>query len=109
MSDSSIRRFSARATRTGSRGVTIPFPFEPAEAWGNRDRYHVTGTIGGLRVRTTLVPRGGAWWIELGPKSGSAAPIVDGDVVEVELWPEGPQSEKLAADIAEALAARPRA
>jgi hypothetical protein len=105
----SIVSFRGHATRTASGGATILFPFDPAEAWGTRDRYHVTGTIGGIRVRTTLVHRGGSWHIDLGPKSGSAARLTDGETVEVEVWPEGPQSEQLAPDIAEALAASPRA
>jgi hypothetical protein len=106
---STVRTFQGRARRTASGGATIPFPFDPAEAWGPRDRYHVTGTIGGIRVRTTLVYRAGSWHIDLGPKSCSAAPLTDGETVEVEVWPEGPQSEQLAPDIAGALAARPRA
>jgi bacteriocin resistance YdeI/OmpD-like protein/uncharacterized protein DUF1905 len=106
---STVRIFQGRANRTTSGGVTILFPFDPAEAWGPRDRYHITGTIGGIRVRTTLVYRAGSWHIDLGPKSGSAAPLTDGETVDVEVWPEGPQSEQLAPDIAEALAARPRA
>ncbi len=108
MTSASIRRYRERATRAGSR-VTIPFPFEPAETWGARDRYHLTGTIGGIKVRPVRVRRDGRWLIELGPTSPSAAPLTDGQMVTVELWPEGPQAEQMAPDIAEALAARPRA
>lgn len=109
MGGSTVRSFQARASRTGPRGVTIPVPFNPAEAWGKRDRYHVTGTIEGLGFRTTLVHRQDGWQIALGPKSGSGAGLQDGDSVLVELWPEGPQAEQLAPDIAKALSARPRA
>ena len=109
MMDSMVRRFQERALRTPSGGATIVFPLDPAAAWGRRERYHVTGTIAGVRVRTTLVHRDGAWRIDLGPKSPSAVLLRDGQPVTVEVWPEGPQSQELAPDIAEALAARPKA
>lgn len=109
MDSAAVCKFEERPTRTESGGATIPFPFEPAKVWGRRDRYHLTGTIGGIKVRPVLVQRDGRWLIELGRKSPSAAPLVDGQLVAVELWPEGPQADQLAPDIAEALAARPRA
>lgn len=108
MADPSVHRFQARATRTGPR-VEIPLPFDPADAWGRRDRYHVTGTVEGARFRGPLVFRDGAWLIERGPKSPGAALLEDGQEVAVEIWPEGPQVDELAADITEALEARPKA
>ena len=86
----------------------FPLPFEPAEAWGRRNRYHVAGTIEGLRFRTTLVHQS-VWQLVLGPKSPSAARLADEHKGDIAVWPEGPQHEELAADIAEALAARPQA
>ena len=74
-----------------------------------RDRYHVTGTVEGLRFRGPLVFRDGAWLIERGPKSPGAAHLQDGQSVAVEIWPEGPQVQQLADDVAQALAARPPA
>ena len=110
MTDSrAVLRFEERATRLPSGGVSIPFPFEPAEVWGPRDRYHLTGTIEGVKTRPTLVHRDGAWLIELGQKSGCAALLTDGQSVAVELSPEGPQADQLAPDVADALAARPAA
>lgn len=109
MASSTVRSFRARAARPSADHVTIAVPFDPAEAWGRRERYHLTGTINGVKVRALLMPHANGWRIELGPKSGSAAGLRDGDPVEVELRPEGPQADMLAADIAEALAARPKA
>lgn len=109
MADPQARRFRGRAARSASGGVTVPLPFAPADAWSRRDRYHVAGTIDGVRFRTTLANRGPAWAIALGPKSGCSARLADGQSVEVAIWPEGPQSGELAADIAAALAARPQA
>ncbi|HEX3607175.1 MAG TPA: YdeI/OmpD-associated family protein [Candidatus Dormibacteraeota bacterium] len=103
------RTFSGRVEGTASGGVTIPLDFDPAEAWGRRDRYHVAGTIDGLTFRGALVERGGAWRIALGPRSGRAGLLGDGDTVEVTIRVEGPQAGELAADIVAALDARPRA
>lgn len=102
------REFQGRATRGPADRVTIVVPFDPAEVWGWRGRYHVTGTIDGVRFRTTLV-KPDAWQMVFGPKSSCSARLEDGQVVDVEMWPEGPQGEELATDIAEALSARPEA
>ncbi|HZQ49296.1 MAG TPA: YdeI/OmpD-associated family protein [Candidatus Dormibacteraeota bacterium] len=109
MDGDGARRFEAVAERRPQGGAYIPIPFDPSEAWGKRDRYHVAGTIGGERFRGPLVTRDGAWHIELGLKSPSAAGLRDGQTVSVEIAPEGPQLEQLAPDITRALAARPRA
>jgi len=66
MASQKVRSFQGRAARRATGGVTIPLPFDPAEAWGQRDRYHVTGTIEGLGFRTTLVHQS-TWQIVLGP------------------------------------------
>jgi len=109
MAERTVRGFRECAVRTATGGVTIPVPFDPAGAWGLRDRYHVTGTIDGLGFRTTLVRRESSWQIALGPKSSSGARLRDGQQVEVAVWPEGPQASQLAPDVADALAARPNA
>lgn len=106
---SAARTFQARATLKPAGGAIIPLPFDPADAWGRRDRYHMTGAIEGVRFRSELLRRAGAWVIDLGPKSGSAAGLEDGQQVAVEIRPEGPQRDELATDIIAALAARPRA
>lgn len=89
--------------------MQIPLPFDPAEAWGRRDRYHVTGTVNGARFRGPLVSRKGAWCIQRGAKSPGAAILADGETVTVRIWPEGPQIDELARDISEALESRPKA
>jgi Bacteriocin-protection, YdeI or OmpD-Associated len=94
--------------RIGPR-VEIPLRFDPADAWGRRDRYHVTGIIEGSRFRGPLVFRDGTWLIQRGRKSPGAALLEDGQMVAVEIWPEGPQIDELATDITEALEARPGA
>jgi hypothetical protein len=108
MAGQEVRSFRGQAARTATGGVIIPLPFDPAEAWGRRDRYHVTGTVDGVGFRTTLVHHS-TWQIALGPKSPSSRGVHDGKLVTVAMWPEGPQLEEMATDIAEALAARPQA
>ncbi|HET9780873.1 MAG TPA: YdeI/OmpD-associated family protein [Candidatus Dormibacteraeota bacterium] len=109
MADPKARSFRARAATRPRGGATIPIPFNPAEIWGHRDRYHVTGTIEEVRFRTTLVHKNGNWQMELAMKSRSSSGLHDGQVVRVEMWPEGPQLDELAPDIGQALAARPKA
>ncbi len=104
-----VRSFRDRVAGRVAGGAIIPLPFNPAEAWGARNRYYVTGTIDGIGFRSTLVHREGAWQIALGPKSPSASRLQNGQSVAVAVWPEGPQHEQLAPDIAKALAARPQA
>lgn len=103
------RQFAAKAALKAAGGAVIPLPFDPADAWGRRDRYHVSGTIQGAKFRGPLVQLNGAWVIELGLKSPSACGLEDGQTVSVEIAPEGPQLDQLADDIVEALAANPRA
>ena len=103
------RTFTARATVEASGRIRIDVPFDPAEAWGPRDRYHVTGTVDGRPVRSALRVTNGAATLTLGPASGHRRWIDDGDPVEVRLRPEGPQAGQLAGDIAAALDAEPAA
>src|SRR6266567_8530522 len=109
MAEQNVRSFRGRAVSKPSGGAIIPLPFDPAEPWGRRDRYHVTGTIESVRFRSSLVLRQGTWQIELGLKSPSSSGLRDGQSVTVQIWPEGPQHEQLAPDIAAALSARPQA
>lgn len=103
------RAFEATATRTSAGPLVVPIPFEPAEAWGVRERYHLAGTLQGSRFRTALVQKDGAWVLSFGPKSGCSAGVASGEQVAIEVWPEGPQTDELALDIVAALAARPKA
>jgi hypothetical protein len=89
--------------------MVITLPFDPGEVWGQRSRYHVTGTIDGRPVRGALSSRDGGAALALGPASGHNRWLKDGDRVEVSLRPEGPQADGLAPDIALALDANPEA
>jgi hypothetical protein len=102
------QHFKTMIAKSGTR-TFIPIPFNPNEIWGVKQRHHITGTVNGYGVRGSLgsdrkqyfLPLGAAWRRDCG--------IDAGDEVNVVLSPEGPQSETLSADIADALEAEPQA
>jgi len=89
--------------------AVIMVPFDPDEAWGAKADHPVSGTIGGGRIRTRLVPASRGWVLPLASKRLISLGLAIGDEVTVELAPEGPQRGELADDIATALAAHPAA
>jgi hypothetical protein len=105
----SPQTFTAVVGRDGRGRVLVPVPFDPDEAWGPRKRHHVTGTVNGMGVRAVLEPFGDGVGLFLGPAWRRGCGIGPGDVVSVELVPEGVQRGDLAADIAAALAYEPDA
>ena len=100
-----------RATVEGAEKsrAYIVLPFDPAEEWGSRRRYHVAGAIEGCHVRGALAESGKGYLLPLGPAWRRSAGLRIGDTVSVTLHIEGPQRQALAADIAAALAAEPEA
>jgi len=102
------RTFQTKVMVAGSR-VYADVPFDPNEAWGRKQRHHVTGTVNGTAWRGPLDSDGVNYYIPLGAAWRRDAKIEAGAEVTVVLSPEGPQSEDLDADIAAALAAEPEA
>lgn len=103
------RRFGARVAADTRGGGVIVVPFDPDEAWGAKARHHVNGTVNGCRVRVTLAPGPGGWAFTLSQSRMLGMGMTDDSEVLVELEPEGPQRGDLADDIADALAASPKA
>ena len=103
------QEFSAIAEPRAGGGIAISLPFDPSAAWGDRDRYDVTGTINGQKVRGKLLPRAGGHALELGPAWCRAETVTAGAAVVVLLAREDPQVGTMAPDIAAALAAEPAA
>ncbi|CAN5369724.1 YdeI/OmpD-associated family protein [soil metagenome] len=96
--------FTAQIDRTKKR-AEIRIPFDPNEAWGHRDRHHITGTVGGRKVRGELKEESGTWQLHLGPAWIRDNPVPEAPV-EIELSPEGPT---LAPDLTQALDQAPEA
>jgi len=103
------QRFSATVAAVGRGSLLVPVPFDPNEVWGAKRRHHVNGTVNGVRVRAVIEPFDDGFGFTLGPTSPSRAGLAAGDRVKVDIAPEGPQRDDLAADVAEALAANPAA
>lgn len=103
------RRFAV-SVAVDRRGRThVPVPFDPDEAWGAKPRHHVTGSLGGRRLRGVIEATPDGPVLVLGPSWCPGDPLADGAVVDAVLAPEGPQRADLAPDVAEALAASPEA
>lgn len=89
--------------------VYLVLPFDPEKVWGPKERYHITGTINGGKVRGALEEFGRGYFLPLGPAYLRDAGLQPGDQVTVVLALEGPQSAALAPDITAALDAEPEA
>ena len=94
--------------QAGSR-VFIPLPFDPNAAWGQKEKHYITGAVNGCPVRGALEREGGAYRLPLGAAWRRDNGLAAGDVVRVELSPEGPQLDRMAPDVAAALEAEPKA
>lgn len=103
------RRFRAQIDGAEKGRVFVALPFDPAEAWGARARYHIRGTVDGCAVRGALVQSGKGSFLPLGPAWRRDNGLRLGDEVSVELAAEGPQREGLAEDLAAALDREPEA
>lgn len=102
------KRFKATITRTGGKNL-IPVPFDPDEAWGQKERHYVDGEVDCHRVRGLLIITGTQVALPVGVAWLRDTQVALGTPVKVVLWPDGPQVELLAEDIARALAAAPSA
>ncbi len=102
------QRFKTTVAKDGSR-TFISIPFNPNKVWGVKQRHHITGSINGHPVRGALdsdsdqyfLPLGAAWRRDNGLDADTA--------VDVELMPEGPQTDTLAPDLLAALESEPEA
>jgi Bacteriocin-protection, YdeI or OmpD-Associated/Domain of unknown function (DUF1905) len=101
--------FTAVAGARPRGGISIALPFQPAEVWGERDRYYLTGTVGNYSMRGLVTPDDGEPSLELGPAWCRDPRVGPGATLEVSLRPEGPQLETIEADVADALRAEPKA
>ena len=99
--------FTTTIVKLGTR-LGIVLPFDPNAVWGSRQRFHITGSVNGIKVRGPLAPEGEQVILVLGPAWLRDSGLAAGARVEVVLAPEGPQADH-APDIAAALEAEPGA
>ena len=102
------KRFESTIVRARTK-VHVPVPFDPNEAWGWKVRHYVKGSVGGCRIRGLLRPEDHGYVLPLGAAWLRDNVIPTSATIEVVLEPDGPQSEALADDIAQALSASPDA
>ena len=89
----------------------VDVPFDPDKAWSPKPRHHVKGTINGLGIRAVIDTHGEKRGFTVGPAwlRVCRGGVAIGDMITVEIVPEGPQRNDLADDIAAALDALPEA
>jgi hypothetical protein len=108
-SAASARTFSTTLQPLPGNKVRVDVPFDPNEVWGSKRAHHVGGTVAGMRVRGTIAKDDAGWSFSLGSACLRDGPVGPGDVVEVEISPEGPQRCDLDPDLSAALDANPAA
>ena len=101
--------FTAVARARPRGGIAIPLPFDPAVAWGERDRYYVAGRIAQYPMRAVIAGGTSEPMMELGPSWCRDPRVGPGATLAVRLQPEGPQLETMTPDLAEAIHADPQA
>ena len=99
------RTFRATLEPRPRGGVVVTVPFDPAVAWRPRDRYYVTGSIGGRQMRGTVEVADEHATIALGPTWCRDRAVAAGTTHDVVLTPEGPQLDTVPLELAERLAA----
>lgn len=101
--------FDATIVSGPRQRLVICVPFDPDQLWGEKKEHRVSGTVGGIKWRGSIVRDGEGLAIAPGPAWWRDCSLREGDRVKVTLAPEGPQREELAPDLAAALAAVPAA
>ena len=109
MSEHNKQKFEG-VVQVGERSrVFIAVPFDPQTVWGKKARHHIRASINGRMFRGPLDNDHDVYFMMLGAAWRRDCGITAGDRVTVEIEPEGPQQDGLAADIVGALAGEPAA
>jgi Bacteriocin-protection, YdeI or OmpD-Associated len=104
------QRFTAILQPAARGRAYVPVPFDPDQVWAPKAKHHITGRINGLGIRATIEINDQTRGFTLGPAwLRDCLDVHIGDLVEVEIVPEGPQRDDLADDIVAALEANPQA
>ena len=103
------QRFTVTLISGGRGRVFVPVPFDPDVVWGHKAVHHIHGTVNGMGVRGVIEPVADGRGVVLGPAWRRDCGLAAGDTVDAVVRPEGPQRDDLAEDLADALAANPKA
>jgi Bacteriocin-protection, YdeI or OmpD-Associated len=104
------QRFTTTLASGGRGRAFVAVPFDPDQVWRPKPQHHITGTVNGMDIRAVIEVRGDQRGFTLGPAwLRGCRTVAIGDVVTVEIVPEGPQRDDLADDVAAALDAHPQA
>jgi Bacteriocin-protection, YdeI or OmpD-Associated/Domain of unknown function (DUF1905) len=103
------RTFPAMTEPRKSGGITIRLPFDPAEPWGDRDKWYVHGAIDGRTYRGSVERSADGAAIDLGPAWCRDPAVGPGHEVTVVMRLEGPQLDTIDPTFAAALRAEPAA
>ncbi len=103
-----IQNFVTTVTKSGSKTL-VAIPFDPNEAWGQKEHHFVTGSINGKPFRGSIISEGAHFFLPIGAAWRRDAHLTPGDTVDVTIAPEGPQVDRVASDIAFALDSEPQA
>ena len=102
------QHFKTAFAQSGTRTV-IQLPFNPHQVWGDRQRYHITGSVNGCQIRGSLDHDDAGYFIPVRAAWQRNGSLEAGTAVDVVLSLEGPQSEMLADDLTSAFTAEPQA
>ena len=98
-------KFQGTVELGGKTATGVQIPDDVVEALGGGKRAAVRITIGGHSYPTTIATMGGRFLVPLSAENRTAAGVVAGDVVEVEIVVDAaPREVTIPADLAAALA-----
>jgi hypothetical protein len=103
------RTFRATLEPRPQGGIEVRLPFDANDAWGEKDRHYVAGTIGGFRFRGALTAVEDGFRLHLGPAWCRDPRVGPGTEASVVIEPEGPQFGGLSPDFRAALGDDPAA
>jgi len=103
------QNFTGKVEPRSKGGLLVQIPFDPNTVWGKKPRHLINGTIAGIRFRGEIEEVAGRRVLAMKPAWGRDSNVSAGDLVEVEISPEGPQRGALDPDVVEALANEPQA
>ena len=104
-----LQPFDARLERPDAAGswTYVRIPFSVPEVFGTKGQLKVRGTINGKPYRSSAMPEGdGSHFLVVNKALRDAVGVTQGDVVRVEMEPDGaPRPLDLPDDLRQALAA----